>query len=437
MTHAPGVTGTPDAQRLQAELQFVTELCEIVASNSELQPILDWIVHKTTGLLSADEGSIKLLAPEMAGSSVKTIIRRETPGLSSGSWPQAVSMSVMGFLLHRGEALASPDLPADPRFPGLRGGGGRVRAVLAVPLKVGNHITGMLAVTDAQPGREWTQHDAQLLAIVASNSAGVIEQARLRVEALEKQRLEEENRRMDRELEQARQIQMRLVPTEPLTVGPWRADGRVVPARMVGGDAFNYRELGEGRLGVSIADVSGKGVPAALLMANLQASLWAFCNGRRPIREAIRFINESVVRSAAGGKFITFFYGEIDPAAGTLSYVNAGHNFPMVRRRNGEVDVLREGGLPLGILEDADYEQGVVAFGPGESLMMYSDGLSEATDLGQNEFGEDRLRTLWGEHGARPPHEVIDLMLERISDFRGRASQSDDMTVVVVGARPA
>ena len=153
MTHAPGVTGTPDAQRLQAELQFVTELCEIVASNSELQPILDWIVHKTTGLLSADEGSIKLLAPEMAGSSVKTIIRRETPGLSSGSWPQAVSMSVMGFLLHRGEALASPDLPADPRFPGLRGGGGRVRAVLAVPLKVGNHITGMLAVTDAQAGR--------------------------------------------------------------------------------------------------------------------------------------------------------------------------------------------------------------------------------------------------------------------------------------------
>jgi serine phosphatase RsbU (regulator of sigma subunit) len=437
MTHVPGVAGAPDARRLQAELQFVTELCEVVASNAELQPILDWIAQKTTSLLSADEGSIKLLGSEMSGPSVKTIIRRENPGLSSGSWPQAVSMSVMGFLLHRGEALTSPDLLSDPRFPGLRTGGGRVRAVLAVPLKVGNRITGMLAVTQGQPGREWTAHDAQLLAIVASNSAGVIEQARLRVEALEKQRLEEENRRMDRELEQARQIQMRLVPTEPLVVGPWLAAGRVVPARMVGGDAFNYRELGDGRMGVAIADVSGKGVPASLLMANLQASLWAFCNGRRPIPEAIRFVNESVARSASGGKFITLFYGEIDPAAGTVSYVNAGHNYPMLRRRDGRVEELREGGLPLGILEDTDYERGVAEFGSGDSLMMYSDGLSEALDPGNNEFGEDRLRALWGEHGARPPHEVIDLLLGGISTFRGRASQSDDMTVVVVGARPA
>jgi sigma-B regulation protein RsbU (phosphoserine phosphatase) len=346
-------------------------------------------------------------------------------------------MSVMGFLLHKGEALASADLLGDPRFPGLKSGSGRVRAVLAVPLKVGNRITGMLAVTQAQPGREWTAHDAQLLAIVASNSAAVIEQARLRVEEEGKKRLEEETRRMDRELEQAREIQMRLVPDEPLVVGPWQAAGRVVPARMVGGDAFNYRVLGEGRLGISIADVSGKGVPASLLMANLQASLWAFCNGRRPIREAIGFINESVVRSAAGGKFITFFYGEIDPTAGTVSYVNAGHNFPMLRRSDGRVEELREGGLPLGIVEDREYDEGITEFRPGDSLLLYSDGLSEALDTGNNEFGEDRLRALWCEHGTKPPHEVIDLLLERISTFRGRASQSDDMTVVVVGARPA
>ena len=92
MTHAPDVAGTPDARRLQSELQFVTELAEVVASNAELQPILDWIVQKTTGLLAADEGSIKLLAPEMSGPSVKTIIRRENPGLGSGSWPPAMSV---------------------------------------------------------------------------------------------------------------------------------------------------------------------------------------------------------------------------------------------------------------------------------------------------------------------------------------------------------
>src|SRR5262245_36837569 len=258
MTHVPGMTGAPDFRRLEAELQFVTELAEVVASNSELQPILDWIVHKTTGLLTADEGSIKLLAPETTPT-VRTIIRRENPGLSSGSWPQPVSTSVMGFLLHRCEALISSDLHSDPRFPGLHGDSGRVRAVLAVPLKVGNRITGMLAVTEARPGREWTTHDAQLLSIVASSSAAVIEQARLRTEALEKQRLEEETRRMERELEQARSIQMRLVPAEPLVVGPWQVAGKVVPARMVGGDAFDFLALDRGRLGVAIADVSGKG----------------------------------------------------------------------------------------------------------------------------------------------------------------------------------
>jgi sigma-B regulation protein RsbU (phosphoserine phosphatase) len=435
MTYVPDVAGAPDARRLQAELQFVTELCEVVASNTELQPILDWVVQKTTSLLSADEGSIKLLAPETAAPSVKTIIRRENPGLSSGSWPQAASMSVMGFLLHRGEPLTSPDLLSDPRFPGLRGVSGRVRAVLAVPLKVGNRITGMLAVTQGEPGREWGAHEAQLLAIVASNSAAVIEQARLRVEALEKQRLEEETRRMERELEQARQIQMSLVPAAPLVVGPWQVAGRVVPARMVGGDAFDFRALGAGRLSIAIADVSGKGVPAALMMANVQASLRAFCDGRRSIGEAIRFVNESVVRTAASGKFITLFYAEIDPAAGHLGYVNAGHNYPMLRRRDGRIEALDQGGPPLGIVEEAEYREGSVEFRPGESLMLYSDGLSEAMDLGRNEFGEDQLRALWGEHGARAPHEIIDLMLERISAFRGRAGQSDDMTIVVVGAR--
>jgi phosphoserine phosphatase RsbU/P len=434
MTHVPGMTGAPDIRRLQAELQFVTELAEVVASNSELQPILDWIVHKTTGLLTADEGSIKLLAETTP--TVRTIIRRENPGLSSGSWPQPVSMSVMGFLLHKSEALLSSDLLTDPRFPGLHGTSGRVRAVLAVPLKVGNRITGMLAVTEARPGRAWTSHDAQLLSIVASNSAAVIEQARLRAESLEKQRLEEESRRMERELEQARAIQMSLVPAGPLALGPWQAVGRVVPARVVGGDAFDYFMLGDSRMALAIADVSGKGVPASLMMANVQASLRAFCDGRRSIREAIRFVNDSVTRSASG-KFITLMCGELDPASGRLRYVNAGHNYPMLRRRDGRIEELKEGGPPVGIFENAEYGEGEVELRPGDSLLLYSDGLPDAADLGSNLFGEDRLRALWAEHGGRPPYQVIDVLLERIAAFVGRASQSDDMTVVVVGARSA
>src|SRR5437867_3730791 len=111
---------TPNALRLMAELGFLSELCQVVASNSELQPILDWIVQKTTSMFGADEGSIRLLGPDVSTPTLKTLIRRESPGISSGSWPPAIAMNVMGFLMARGEPLATPDLLDDARFAGLK-----------------------------------------------------------------------------------------------------------------------------------------------------------------------------------------------------------------------------------------------------------------------------------------------------------------------------
>jgi sigma-B regulation protein RsbU (phosphoserine phosphatase) len=294
----------------------------------------------------------------------------------------------------------------------------------------------MLAVTQANPGRQWRQDEVQLLSIVASNSAGVIEQARLRVEAMERQRFEEETRRHERELNLAREIQMSLLPPRSLRVGPWEACGRVVPARQVGGDAFDYFTLGEGRLAVAIADVAGKGVPAALLMSNLQASLRAFCDGRSRVPEAIAHVNRSVSRTASPGKFITMFYGELDPSQGVLRYTNAGHNYPLVRRQDGTLVELSEGGLPLGIMERVEYVQGELTLNRGDSLLLYSDGISEALDAHGREFGDDRLRTLWQDGGNRAPEETIDAVLAEVQAFRGRAVQSDDMTVVVVGSNP-
>jgi serine phosphatase RsbU (regulator of sigma subunit) len=436
MTGGETNPATPNALRLMAELEFLNELCHVVASNSELQPILDWIVQKTTGMFSADEGSIRLLGTEGQSTTLKTLIRRESPGIASGSWPPAIATSVMGYLMMKGEALATPDLLADPRFPALKSTDTRIRSVLAVPLKVENRFTGMLAVTQMMPGRQWKQDEVQLLSIVASNSAGVIEQARLRVEALEKQRLEEEARRFERELDLARDIQMSLLPPSSLRLGSWEACGRVVPARQVGGDAFDYFALGDGRLALAIADVSGKGVPAALLMANLQASVRAFCNGRLPIADAMHRVNQSVVRSASSGKFVTMFYGELDLEKRVMRYVNAGHNYPLIRRRDGALIELSEGGLPLGILENTAYVEGELPVTPEDSLLLFSDGVSEALDARGQEFGDERLRAVWQRGGDRQPAEVIDLLLSEVQAFRGPAVQSDDMTLVVVSSHP-
>ncbi len=346
MTESVIQVDVPDPKRLIAVLQFLAELGQVVASNeflaelgqvvasnTEMQPILDWIVSKTTSMLGADEGSIRLVDPGPDAGGGQTFIRKPAAGHQSGSWPRPIAMSVMGYLIHQGDHLASPDLLADDRFSGLRGLESRVRSILAVPLKIENHVTGLLAVTQAHPGRNWNAGEIQLLSIVAGNSAGVIEQARLRAEALEKQRLEEERRRLERELDLARDIQMSFVPSRALRIGGWEVIGRVVPARQVGGDAFDYFMVEGGRLCFAIADVSGKGVPAALLMSNVQASLRAFCDGRQTVPDAIRHINQSVARSA-NGKFITLFYGELEPD-GRLRYTNAARGRAAARPVRG------------------------------------------------------------------------------------------------------
>ena len=437
MTVRASFPGDPRDDGERSVLKFVAELCHVVASNTELKPILDWIVQTITGWLSADEGSIKLSGPDTGEPTAKTLIRKHQPGLDSGSWESPIVMSVMGYLVHKGGALASPDLLDDDRFPALRRTQSRVRAVLAVPLRVDNRITGMLAVTNRTPGRQWTADEIQLLEIVAANSAGVIEQARLRVEAEKTKELEREKELMERELHYAREIQMSLVPAAPMICGPWEIHGKVVPARQVGGDYYDFFPLGEGRFGVTIADVSGKGVPAALMMANVQGLMRAFCNGDRELTQAVSQVNRSVTRAASGGKFITMFYAEVDYSRGVVRYTDAGHNYPLLRRADGSLEDLTQGGYFLGLFDDAVYESGEVPFAPGDALLLYSDGISEATDSRGQLYGEDRLRAYWQGCASLPSSEVIGGLLRDVESFRGSAGQSDDMTALVVGPRAA
>ena len=436
MTQAPPSHAADDAPA-QSELEFITELCSVVAEQAELQPILDWLVHKTTRLLGTEECSIKLVTP---GTEVaKTIMfdnRRSGLEAGTSTWSPMVKALVMGYLLSQPGELASSDLPADPRFPALRMQQTPIRALLALPLKVDGRINGMISVSSSQPGRIWTRLDVQLLSIVASHSASVIEKARLRVEAEEKRRLELEKEALERELMLARDIQMQLVPDAPMELGGWRIEGRVIPARQVGGDFYDYFKLDDGRAVVVIADVAGKGVPAALLVSTVQSALRAFADGRLSPRLLVSQLNRAVVRSSAAGKFVTFFYAELDPVAGRLKYVNAGHNYPLLLRADGSVEALKLGGMPLGLFDDIPFEETELAFGPGDALLLFSDGISEAMDLFQQEFGDERLEELWRECGRGAGNVTIDRIMDEVTRFRGAAAQSDDMTTLVVAPTP-
>jgi sigma-B regulation protein RsbU (phosphoserine phosphatase) len=230
---------------------------------------------------------------------------------------------------------------------------------------------------------------------------------------------------------------MSLVPSRPLRVGPWEIDGRVIPAREVGGDYFDYFPLDQGRFGVTIADVSGKGLGAALLMSNVQASLRAFCDGGLEISDALGRVNRNLARHISPGKFITLFYGEVDTNRGRLRYSNAGHNYPLIRRQDGTLEELGVGGIMLGPLEDARYEQAEVGFAPGDGLLLYSDGISEAFDGRGGQFGEERLQETWRSSEGLPPRRVLDRLIGAVERFRGSTAQSDDITALVVGPHSA
>ena len=422
-----------DSAPVQSELEFITELCAVVAEQAELQPILDWLVHKTTRLLGTEECSIKLM---IAGGDVaKTIMfdnRRAAPEAGTGTWSPMVKAMVMGFLMSHPGELASSDLIADPRFPALKNQQTPIRAVLALPLKVDGRVTGMMAVSNSQPGREWRRNDIQLMSIVASHSASVIEKARLRLEAEEKRRLELEKEALEKELLLARDIQMRLVPNTSMRLGGWNVEGKLIPAEQVGGDFYDYFPIDEQRASVVIADVAGKGVPAALLVSTVQSAVRAFSDGRLSPKALVEQLNRAVVRSSAAGKFVTFFYAELDHAKGRLRYVNAGHNYPRLRRANGTVEPLMVGGVPLGLFEGLPYDEAEVAFGPGDSLLLFSDGISEAMDSFQQEFGEERLEEIWLACGHGAGATSIERIMGEVIAFRGAAPQSDDMTTVVV-----
>jgi serine phosphatase RsbU (regulator of sigma subunit) len=196
------------------------------------------------------------------------------------------------------------------------------------------------------------------------------------------------------EFEAAREIQVGLLPSQLPDVEGYSLAGCWQPARRIGGDYFDVLNLSRNRLGLCIADVVGKGASAALLMANLQAVVKAFADGSASPVELCERANAVIVSNIAPGKFITFFYAVLEPPGGRLAYCNAGHNPPLVLRREGPAVRLATGGPVLGILSDARYEQGSVDLVSGDTLVLYTDGLTEVTNPQEEEFGEQRLAEL-------------------------------------------
>ncbi len=309
------------------------------------------------------------------------------------------------------------------------GGPGRPATMLCAAVKTEGAAYGALCVGRTEPGRPFTARDLKLGEVLAFQAAIAIENS-----LLHKSRLEEEEARVriEEEMRLARKIQANLLPLAPLVLPGYDIACRSVPALSVGGDYFDFIPVDAGRMAMCVADVSGKGIPAALLMANLQATIRSqTLDGVSPA-DCARRSNRLLYRSTDVGRFATCFYGVLDLESGRLDYSNAGHDHPLVLRP-GEAEIaLVAGGPVLGAFDDQGYEQGSVTLESGQVLVAYSDGITESFDHSGRPFGIAGLTRALARAQDGGAREILDHVLAAAAAHTGGRPQSDDMTLVVV-----
>ena len=257
-------------------------------------------------------------------------------------------------------------------------------------------------------------------------------------EGLERgRRLELERERLESELALARRIQSRLLPAHPPRVEGVDIAGVSEPARAVGGDYFDHIALADGRVALVIADVSGKGVPAALLMSAFRASLMSQLDGTTDPARVMARVNRFLHHSVEPGRFVTAFLGALDPRDGRFEYCNAGHNPPFVVTADGGVSTLGTGGLLLGMLEDGPYEAGAIVLEPGATLALYTDGVTEAQTADGTMWGEAPLVEMLRGQGAEPCEAFARRVVDAVRRFEGDQGPSDDITLLLARRAPA
>jgi serine phosphatase RsbU (regulator of sigma subunit)/anti-sigma regulatory factor (Ser/Thr protein kinase) len=299
---------------------------------------------------------------------------------------------------------------------------------MVVPLVTQGELIGLLNLGPRLSDQEYSPDDRRLLESLAAQVAPAVKVGQLVREQEAEVRARE---RLEQELEVARLIQQNFLPKELPDLDGWRVAAYYRPARTVGGDFYDFIELPDGLLGIVVGDVTDKGVPAAMVMAATRSVLRAAAQRLLEPGTVLQRINETLCSEIPPNMFVTCLYGVLDPATGRLRYANAGHNLPIVRDDGGAVSELRATGMPLGLLPGMSYEEKEAVLEPGSSVLLYSDGLTEAHDADREMFGTPRVRERLA--SANVADELIADLLEQLDGFTdAEAEQEDDITLVAL-----
>ncbi len=416
-----------DAAELQRQNRILTILSKAASElvvHRPLGELFDLVLGLLLEAVAAERGAILLLEGSPPHPVIKASLSR------SGDPLTRVSRSIARRAMEERVSLLLPNVLEDVRFKSedsiLASG---IRTAMCAPLwftatgEGGDSVIGLVYVDSLQHSHAFTEDDLRVLTALANVAAAKIENVRLLEESMEKRHMEEDMR-------MAAEIQNGLLPREAPLVPGWDLAGCNRPCRTVGGDYYDFA-IEDGRLLLALGDVSGKGTGAALLMTVLRAAVRGHWTDPS-LADAVARINRTVCQNVPSSKFVTFFLAALDPATGYLDFVNAGHNPPILVHEDGGVETLSDGGLVLGIFENIVYDGGRVEMRPGDTLVVYSDGVTETWDPDGEEFGEESLIALAVRSRTLDAEALQEAILREIERFEAGARATDDRTIVVL-----
>jgi sigma-B regulation protein RsbU (phosphoserine phosphatase) len=413
-------------KRAVEELSILNELARTIGSSLDSQDIIHKIVDRSMRAVQAEQ-SVVTLVDRNANQPMKTLVRAMT---SSAEHPHYhLNENLIGWMHLYKKPLRTNDPSGDDRFRGLKWDAS-INSLLCVPLMVKSELIGVVTSYNKKSAEGFTDEDQRLLAIIAGQSAQIIENARL---------YEEEKAlvTMKEQVKLAAQIQQDLLPKSPPRLDGYDIAACSIAAQMVGGDYYDFIRVPDGNWAICLGDVSGKGLPASLLMANLQATLRGQTAIERTVGETISRSNRLIYQSTDPEKFATLFYGVLDAEAGALAFCNAGHEYPMLFKGDATPPArLITGGMALGVLEEFPYEQDSVRLERGDTLVVYSDGIPDAVNEFDQPFGEERLRDCVTQNAAQSAADIMARVVEAVRAHEGGAARIDDLTLLVIKRVP-
>ena len=415
-----------EIQRLKLaveELSVLNDLAIAASSSLEVRQMLDIIVQKSIKAVKAEQGSISLVS-EQEETPFRTLIRQVDR--THDQRPYRVGAHITGYILKNKQPLMIENLATDQRFKTSGQEAKEIRSVLCVPIWSQAKIIGILMMMNKKIHEPFNDNDLRLLSIIAAQSGQLIRNSQLQEEALEKKRLEFE-------LSLARRIQTNLLPK----VAPITAHLDIAcyfnSAEEVGGDYYDYFQLGDQQIGVVIADVSGHGPSAAMMMTMVKGILHTIVPQFSSPAQSLSEINAIIARIAPKEVFITMMFLIFDLNQKVLRFSNAGHN-PIVhyKSQTRSCQLIELKGCALNLIKKCDYEMKELSFSPNDLFFIYTDGVTEASNEKQDLFDEARLVHAVEEASTKTADGIIDHVKSRLFAFVGKAKQSDDVLMIAI-----